>query len=46
LLACGASPDEATRFALALRERIRQIGEACGEELPVPASVLGMSRPA
>jgi hypothetical protein len=46
LLVCGASPDEATRFARALRERIRQIGEACGEELPVPASVLGMSRPA
>jgi hypothetical protein len=30
LLACGATPEEATRFARALRERIRQIGEACG----------------
>jgi hypothetical protein len=46
LLACGASPEEAARFARALRERIRQIGEASGEELPAPASVLGMSRPA
>jgi hypothetical protein len=31
LLACGATDDEASRFARALRERIRQIGEACGE---------------
>jgi len=31
LLACGATPEEATRFARALRDRIRQIGEACGE---------------
>jgi hypothetical protein len=31
LLACGATPEEATRFAHALLDRIRQIGEACGE---------------
>jgi len=30
LLVCGATEEEATRFARALRERIRQIGEACG----------------
>jgi hypothetical protein len=30
LLACGATDEEATRFARALRERIRQIGEAAG----------------
>jgi hypothetical protein len=28
LLACGATEEEATRFARALRERIRQVGEA------------------
>ena len=33
LLASGATDDEATRFARALRERIRQIGEACGSEV-------------
>jgi hypothetical protein len=30
LLACGATGDEATRFAVAIVERIRQLGEACG----------------
>ncbi len=30
LLACGATEEEAVRFAAALRERIRQIGAACG----------------
>jgi hypothetical protein len=30
LLASGATPEEAVRFAAALAERIRQIGEACG----------------
>ena len=35
LLACGATSEEATRFARALRDRIRQIGEACGAEDPV-----------
>jgi hypothetical protein len=30
LLASGATADEATRFATALRDRIEQIGEACG----------------
>jgi len=30
LLACGATGEEAIRFARALRERIRQLGEACG----------------
>jgi len=30
LLSCGATDEEAIRFARALRERIRQIGEACG----------------
>ena len=29
LLACGATDEEATRFARALIERIRQLGEAC-----------------
>jgi hypothetical protein len=33
LLASGAADDEATRFARALRDRIRQIGEACGAEI-------------
>jgi hypothetical protein len=28
LLACGATPEEAARFARALRDRITQIGEA------------------
>jgi hypothetical protein len=35
LLACGATDDEATRFASALIDRIRQLGEACGK--PVTA---------
>ena len=30
LLACGATNEEAKRFAVALIERIRQLGEACG----------------
>ena len=30
LLVCGATEDEATAFARALVERIRQLGEACG----------------
>ena len=30
LLACGATEEEATAFARALVERIRQLGEACG----------------
>jgi hypothetical protein len=34
LLACGATSEEATRFARALLDRIRQIGEACGEVAP------------
>ena len=34
LLACGATPEEATRFARALLDRIRQMGEACGEVAP------------
>jgi hypothetical protein len=37
LIACGATEEEATRFARALRERIRQIGVACGQEA-LPAS--------
>jgi hypothetical protein len=31
LLVCGATDDEATRFAAAIVERIRQVGAACGE---------------
>jgi hypothetical protein len=34
LLACGATDEEATRFARALRDRIRQIGKACGDVAP------------
>jgi hypothetical protein len=34
LYACGATDDEAIRFARALRERIRQIGEGCGAVAP------------
>jgi len=30
LLVCGATPDEATRFAVAIIDRIRQLGEASG----------------
>jgi hypothetical protein len=30
LLTCGATDEEATRFAVAIIERVRQIGEACG----------------
>jgi hypothetical protein len=30
LLVCGATDDEAARFARAIVERIRQVGEACG----------------
>ena len=32
LLVCGATDDEATRFARALADRIRQLGEACGRQ--------------
>jgi hypothetical protein len=34
LLACGATDEEAARFARALLERIRQLGEACGTLRP------------
>lgn len=30
LVVCGASDEEATRFARALLDRIRQLGEVCG----------------
>jgi hypothetical protein len=30
LLTCGATEEEATRFAAAMVERVRQLGEACG----------------
>ena len=30
LLTCGATNEDATRFAVAIIERIRQLGEACG----------------
>jgi hypothetical protein len=33
LLACGAEPDEASRFAAALRARIDQLGAACGDTI-------------
>jgi hypothetical protein len=33
LLACGAEPEEASRFAAALRARIDQLGEACGDTI-------------
>jgi hypothetical protein len=41
LLACGATADEATRFARALLDRIRQIGEACGEVTPATKVATG-----
>ena len=37
LLACGATEEEATRFARALLDRIRQVGEAASQALPASA---------
>ena len=41
LLACGATDEEARSFARALIERIRQLGEACGEAVLLPAKAGG-----
>jgi hypothetical protein len=38
LLVCGATDDEATRFAAAIVERIRQVGAACGEATELEGS--------